>query len=258
MKFNQIKLIACFLAMIFLPALSFGADNQQRLFQKANTLYAKGQYKQAADAYQQILEAGYQSAGVYFNLGNAHYKQGELPEALLYYEKARRLAPGDDDINFNIRLANSKTVDKIDEAPEFFLSKWWKGFILSFSADKLATTAVVLMLIGSGLLIWYFFATASGVKKIAFFSSIAFFIAAIASVIIAVNQLNYFDGNKQAIVFTSSVNVKTSPADAVSTAFVLHDGTKVNVLGNNGGGWLKIKLANGNEGWIKTNDVREI
>ncbi|GAA4089506.1 tetratricopeptide repeat protein [Mucilaginibacter panaciglaebae] len=244
--------------MIFSPALSFGADNQQQLFKKANALYAKSQYKQAADAYQQILDAGYQSAGVYFNLGNAHYKQGELPDALLYYEKARRLAPGDDDINFNIRLANSKTVDKIDEVPEFFLSRWWKGFILSFSADKLATTAIILMLVGSALLIWYFFAIASGLKKFSFFSAIFFFFLAICTVTIAASQLSYFDSNKQAIVFTPSVNVKTSPADAVSTAFVLHEGTKVNVLGSNGGGWLKIKLANGNEGWIKTADVKAI
>ncbi|HEY9533600.1 MAG TPA: tetratricopeptide repeat protein [Mucilaginibacter sp.] len=258
MKFNQINLMICFLAMIFLPAFSFGAGNQQQLFEKANTWYNKGQYKQAAGAYNDILSDGYQSAAVYFNLGNAHYKQGELPEALLNYEKAHRLAPGDDDINFNIRLANSKTVDKIDEAPEFFLSKWWKGFIMGFSADGLATTAIILTLVGSALLIWYFFAIAGGIKKLAFFSSVVFFFVAICSIIIAVSQLSYFDNNKQAIVFTPSVNVKTSPADAVSTAFVLHDGTKVNVQGNNEGGWLKIKIANGNEGWIKASDVKEI
>lgn len=258
MKFNQIKLIICFLAMMISPALLFAADSQQQLFEKANTLYAKGQYKPAIDAYKEILGAGYQSATVYFNLGNASYKDGDLPEAILNYEKAHRLAPGDDDINFNIRLANSKTIDKIDEAPEFFLSKWWKGFILNYSADGLATTAIVLALIGSALLIWYFFAIASGIKKVAFFSSMIFFFVAIATIIIAVSQVSYFDSNRQAIVFTSSVDVKTSPAEAVSTAFVLHDGTKVNVLGNNGGGWLKIKLANGNEGWIKTANVKEI
>jgi len=257
MRFNQIKLIVCFLAIMFSPAISFGADNRQ-LFEKANALYAKNQYKQAADIYNEILKAGYQSAALYFNLGNAHYKQGEVPEAILYYEKAHRLAPGDDDINFNIRLANSKTVDKIDEVPEFFLSRWWNGFILSFSADKLATTAIIFMLIGSAFLIWYFFAIAGGVKKFAFFSSVVFFFVAIGAVVIATSQLSYFDNNKQGIVFTPSVNVKTSPADAVSTAFVLHEGTKVNVLGSNGGGWLKIKLANGNEGWIKAADVKEI
>lgn len=258
MKFNQIKLMFCFLAMMISPALVFAADNQQQQFELANKLYDKGQYKQAVEAYNQILGAGYQSASLYFNLGNAYYKDGEIPEALLNYEKARRLAPGDDDINFNIRVANSKTVDKIEDAPEFFLSKWWKGFILKYSADGLATTAIILAFIGSALLIWYFFAMAGGVKKFAFFSSLFFFFVAICVIVIAASQVNYFENNKQAIVFTSSVDVKTSPADAVSTAFVLHDGTKVNVLGSSGGGWLKIKLANGNEGWIKTKDVKEI
>ncbi|MFD2871701.1 tetratricopeptide repeat protein [Mucilaginibacter ximonensis] len=258
MKFNQIKLMFCFLAMMLVPVLVFAANSQQEQFEKANKLYDNGRYKQAIDAYNQILGAGYQSAALYFNLGNAYYKDGEMPEALLNYEKAHRLAPGDDDINFNIRLANSKTVDKIDEAPEFFLSKWWKGFILQHAADSLATTAIILSLIGSALLIWYFFALAGGVKKFAFFSSLIFFFLAICTVVIAASQVSYFENNKQAIVFTSTVDVKTSPAERVSTAFVLHDGTKVNVLGNNGGGWLKIRLANGNEGWIKTGDVREI
>lgn len=258
MKFNQIKLMFCFLAMMISPALVFAADSQQQQFENANKLYDKGRYKQAVEAYNQILGAGYQSAALYFNLGNAHYKDSELPEALLNYEKAHRLAPGDDDINFNIRLANSKTVDKIEDVPEFFLNKWWKGFILKYSADGLAITAIVMMFIGSALLIWYFFAASGGVKKFAFFSSLVFFFVAICVIVIAGSQVNYFENNKQAIVFTSSVDVKTSPAESVSTAFVLHDGTKVNVLGRNGGGWLKIKLANGNEGWIKTTDVREI
>jgi tetratricopeptide (TPR) repeat protein len=255
MKFNQIKQIPCFLTMFCLPALCFA--EKQPLFDKANELYSKGQYKQAADTYQRILDAGRESAPVYFNLGNCSYKEGDIPQALLYFEKAHRLAPGDDDINFNIRLATSKTVDKIDEAPEFFVSRWWKDFILGYSADGLATTTVLLALIGSALLIWYFFAVAGGVKRFAFFSSVVFFFVAICALIVAGSQASYFDNNKQAIVFTSSVNVKTSPAEAVSTAFVLHDGTKVNVLDNNNG-WLKIKIANGNEGWIKEGDFKEI
>jgi tetratricopeptide (TPR) repeat protein len=255
MKYNQIKHIFCFFAMLILPALSFAG--KQPLFDKANELYSKGQYKQAAETYQRILDSGHESAPVYFNLGNCSYKEGDLPQALLYFEKAHRLAPGDDDINFNIHLVTLKTVDKIDEATEFFVSRWWKGFILDYSADGLATSAIILALIGSALLIWYFFAVAGGVKRFAFFSSVVFFFVAIGTLIIAGSQANYFSNNKQAIVFTSSVNVKTSPADAVSTAFVLHDGTKVNVLDSNNG-WLKIKIANGNEGWIKESDVKEI
>ncbi|WP_214070717.1 tetratricopeptide repeat protein [Mucilaginibacter sp. dw_454] len=255
MKFNRIKLTLCFLATFCLPALLFA--NKQPLFEKANELYSKGQYKEATETYQRILETGQESASVYFNLGNCSYKEGDIPQALLYFEKAHRLAPGDDDINFNIRLATSKTVDKIDEAPEFFVSRWWKGFILNYSADGLATTAIILTLIGSALLIWYFFALAAGAKRFAFFSSIFFFFVAICAIIIACSQANYFDNNKQAIVFTSSVNVKTSPAEAVSTTFVLHDGTKVNIMGNNNG-WIRIKIANGNEGWIKEGDVKEI
>src|ERR1700749_3896586 len=128
MKFNPMKkLVYIFIALV-LPLLSFGND-QQSLFEKGNAYYAKGQYKEAAAAYQQIVNAGYQSVGVYYNLANADYKLGDIPSAVLYYEKAHKLAPGDEDISVNTRFANAKTTDKIDESPEFFLSKWWHGFI---------------------------------------------------------------------------------------------------------------------------------
>jgi SH3-like domain-containing protein len=107
------------------------------------------------------------------------------------------------------------------------------------------------------LLILYFFSISGSVKKLSFFSAVVFFFLGIVSIIIGGSQVSYFNSNKQAIVFTSSVNVKGSPADKASTVFVLHDGTKVNIL-DNINGWLRIKLANGNEGWLKPADVKEI
>jgi len=256
MKYNQFKILLCFLAMLFLPTLCF-ANDMQSVFQKGNGFYNKNHYKEAIATYNQIINAGYYSAPVYFNLGNAYYKDGDLPSALLYYEKAHRLSPGDDDINFNIRFANAKTTDKIEEAPEFFLSKWWKGFILAMSADALAIIAIMLVLLGSGALILYFFSTSFSIKKFSFFGSLVLFFLGIFGVFIVGSQVSYFDNNKQAIIFTSVVNVKGSPAEQAATLFVLHDGTKINIS-DNSNGWLKIKLANGNEGWLKLTDVKEI
>jgi tetratricopeptide (TPR) repeat protein len=138
---------------IALPLVSFGNDDTQQLFEKGNSAYAKAQYKQALADYQQILNAGYQSAALYFNMGNASYKDGEVTTAIWYYEKAHKLSPGDEDINFNIRFANLKTTDKVDEPQEFFLTKWWRGFILSASLNALSLTSILLVLFGSVLLI---------------------------------------------------------------------------------------------------------
>ena len=159
MKFKMLKRTLYILIWLVLPICSFGNDNTRQLFEKGNAFYAKAQYKEALDVYQQLLNNGYQSAPVYYNMGNASYKLDDVPSAILYFEKAHKLAPADEDINFNIRLTNLKTTDKIEEIPEFFLARWWKSFIFLSSLDTLTVLSIILFFAGSGLLMLYFFAT---------------------------------------------------------------------------------------------------
>lgn len=251
------KQVLYLLLWLVLPLASFGNNNASGIFEKGNGFYAKGQFKDAMACYKQLLDSGYQSASVYYNMGNASYKLDDIPSAILYFEKAHKLAPGDEDINFNTRLANLKTTDKIDEVPEFFLARWWKAFILSFSVSALSVMSIVLFILASGLLILYFFANPFMVKKYSFYASIALFFVGLIIIFMANRQLSYFDSHHQAIVFSSSVSVKSSPLDKSSSLFVIHEGTKVNVEDNNDS-WIKVKLTNGNEGWIKATDVKEI
>lgn len=246
------KRLIFFLAILALPILSFGNKTPM-----ADSYYAKGQYKEAAAGYEQMIDEGHQSVKYYYNLGNCYYKLGDIPSALLYYERAHRLSPGDEDINFNIRFANLKTVDKIDEAPEFFLARWWHGFMLSYSVHTLAVSSVVVFLVASGLLILYFFAFSTTLKKTSFFASLALFFVGLLIIGIASLQTSYFNNHKQAIIFSNSVTVKSGPVSSSGTLFVLHEGTEVNVL-STANGWIKIRLANGNEGWMKPTDVKNI
>lgn len=255
MKFNMLKRFLC-LAMIVFPLFSY-SDDASTLFSKGNTLYAKGQYKEALVAYQQLVSQGYQSAAVYFNMGNASYKNDDIASAVLYYEKAHKLAPGDDDINYNLKYVNFKTVDKIDEVPEFFVTRWWHNFIQAFSTGALAAWSIIFVLLGSVFLILYFFAGTAGLKRASFYSAILLFFIGVIAVFMANRQLSYYEDHPGAIVFSPSVNVKSSPTDQANTLFVIHDGTKVNVL-DNSNGWTKIGLANGNVGWIKQGDIKEI
>jgi tetratricopeptide (TPR) repeat protein len=257
MKFSRLKRYVYLLALLVFPLLSIAGDGANTIFKKANALYAKGQYKDALTAYQQLVDQGYQSAAVYFNMGNASYKNDDLASAVLYYEKAHKLAPGDDDINYNLKYVNLKTTDKIDEVPEFFVTRWWHSFILGFSTQTLAVWSIVFVLIGAGLLILYFFARSVAIKKSAFYGYILFFFLGVLAVFTANRQLSYFEDHPGGVIFNPSVNVKSSPADQSSTLFVIHDGTKVNVL-DTSNGWTKISLANGNEGWVKQGDLKEI
>lgn len=257
MKYNKMLKIWLFLAWLTLPLLSFGDSRADRVFAQANTLYTKAQYRDALNMYNKLIEQGYQSAALYFNAGNASYKSGDMASAILYYEKAHKLSPGDEDINFNLKYANLKTVDKVEIAPVFFLNQWWKVLILKFALRTLSVWSIIFVLTGSAALIIYFFAQATVLKKGAFYMAISLFFVGLFTIFVAGSQASYFDDHHQAIIFTSVVNVKNGPVEQSGTLFVLHDGTKVDIL-DYSNGWVKIKLANGNEGWIKQSDVKEI
>lgn len=255
-KYNRLKQYL-YLLILFLPLFSLAENPANALFQKGNQQYAKAQYRQAAQSYQQILNEGYQSAVVYFNTGNAYYKLDEMPSAILYYEKARKLAPNDKDININIQFANLKIADKIEPQPAFFVTRWWQSFILALPVNTLAVLSTIFFLSGFLLLIAYLFANLLILKKAFFYAGILLIGVGIISVFMANRQVNYFNGHHQAIVFSSSVVVKSSPDANAKPLFVMHEGTKVDVNQQNGK-WIEIELSNGNSGWITLDDVKNI
>lgn len=241
---------------LMLPLWSFALGHPAELFKKGNASYAKGKYAEALDLYEKVIAGGQHSPSVYFNMGNASYKLGDLPSALLYYEKAHELSPNDEEINANIRLANSKIRDQIEEVPEFFMSRWWTSVYLSYSADTFAVASLVLSFLGSCFLIIYFFAERIGIKKSAFFISLICFATGITSIFILSRQVSYFE-QQHGIVFNSPVYVKSAPAENSRSLFLIHEGLKVSIL-EVGQHWVKVRLPNGDEGWIKASDLKEI
>ncbi len=242
--------------LLFVPLVLWASD-YSALYKKANESYKKGQYPQAISYYRQILDGGARSEAVYFNLGNAYFKSGDVPSALLYYEKAHKLAPSDEDVNFNIYFANSKTADKVEPAPEFFVTQWWHSVILFFPVRTFTTLSILFCIAGSALLVLYLFTRVIAVKKLSFYAGIFLFLSGLLCVFLAGRQQHYFNDHHQAIIFSGSVNVRSGPGDQAAVLFVLHDGTKVDILDDNNG-WIKIELANGNQGWIMQSDTKEI
>ncbi len=243
--------------MLLLPLFSLCDDQANSLFQKGNQLYAKAQYQQAAQTYQQLLKNGYTSAAVYFNLGNAYYKLEDFPSAILYYEKARKLSPNDQEININIQFANLKIADKIEPQPDFFVSRWWHNFILILSANTLSILSDLFFLGGFLLLIVYLFTNSILLKKTAFYIGFVGILVGLITIFMANRQVNYFNTHRQAIIFSSAITVKGSPDANAKPLFVMHEGTKVEVTQKNGN-WIEIELPNGNSGWITVDNVRYI
>lgn len=253
----MLKRIIYLFMILALPLLAFGDTSVNTQLKKGNEQYAKGQYKEAIATYQKIVDDGHMSAMVYFNLGNAYFKNNDVPSALLYYEKAHKLSPGDEDINFNIQFANQKTTDKVEAPVEFFITRWWHSFILRFSLTALAIASILFIVVGFALLIVYRFTNSVGIKKTSFYFALIIIFLGLSSMFVASRQQEYFDGHHGAIIFSTSVNVKSAPTPSSKNLFLIHDGTKVDVLDDNNG-WMKIKLANGSEGWINASDAKEI
>ncbi len=219
-------------------------------FSKANELYKKGKYTEAEKVYEAILLSGNESADVYFNLGNSFFKQNKLPQAVLNFERAARLSPGDDDIQFNIKVANSRIVDKIELLPEIFYSRWMKSLKNLYSADDWAMVSIVLLVLAIIAGVIYFLTANEVLQKIGFYLAVVFTIGVCFALGFGYNQFTQLKEAKAAIIFTPTLNVKSSPSENGTNIFVIHEGTKVS-LEDRVGTWVKIQLNDGNIGWVE-------
>ena len=229
-------------------------DNSKEVFKTANGFYEDANYEEAIVLYKELLSQNHESAVLYFNLGNAHFKINEIPAAILYYEKALKLDPIDQDIKFNLNLAGKKTVDKVELLPELFIVKWWNALIYAKSSDSWGWLCLQALFLSLLLFILFLSTQKIVLKKLGFYGGIVFIIIAMTSFILGQQQNERINQQEYAIVFVPGVTVKSSPLDKGSKLFVIHEGTKVQVL-ESSGEWKKIVLANGNLGWVKANTL---
>lgn len=247
------RIINTILAILFTATVFAQAD----LLQKANELYTKEQFKQSIDVYNQILMTNMESPEVYFNLGNAYYKTGQYTLAILNYERAKLLAPDDEDINFNLQVANQKVVDSIQELPGIFVVRWWNSLVNSQTTDGWAILSILSFVIFLTMLGFYFFAKTSEVKRITFWSGCFLIVFTIFSWSSAAKQKSRLVNHSEAIVMQPTVTVKSSPSETGTNLFVVHEGLKVKIT-DKLGDWVEIKLADGNKGWLLLESIERI
>ena len=252
---NAVKKI-CFLVAILLP-LSLWAVTPEQQVSDANRAYFTGHYENAATIYEKVTQAGFASPILYYNLGNAYFKLGNMPMAILYYEKAHKLAPADADISHNIRLANTRIEDKIEPVPVLFYIRWWNNARNILSPDNFAKISLAFFSFFWIFLAGYFLARRRSLRVISFYFSILFFIAASFGMVLASDAHHHALNPDEAIVMEPSAGVKSSPDDKSVDLFVIHEGTKVTVM-DRIGNWKEVRIANGNSGWIQTTAIREI
>lgn len=251
--------ILIFITLVLLG--SFVANGQEesnsKLWQKANDSYSLGDYKEAVALYKEIEERGYVSYKLYYNMANSYYKLQEDGLAILYYSRALKLNPANEDIKTNLEIARLKTLDKIEVIPEFILASWLRRFRNTFSSDAWAMAALVLLVIAALLLLVYKRGDSITVRKISFIFSMVLLFFTILAVTFSFTLRNDAVAADSAIVLLPVSNVKSAPNDTGNNLFILHEGTQVEIL-ESVGQWSRIELQDGRQGWMLSSDFEVI
>ena len=240
------------LLLLFLPLSGHAVTKAE-----ADSAYIRGQYQQAIKDYEMLLKQG-ASADLYYNLGNAYYRSENITRAVLNYERALLLSPGDRDVRFNLQIARAKTIDKIVPESEMFFFTWYRSLVNLMSVDAWAWTALIALALLIVLLLVYLFSDRIWLRKVGFFGGFVLLILFALSNLFAWQQKQDLLFRKGAIVISPSVTVKSTPAKNGTDLFILHEGTKVSITDGTMKGWMGIRIADGKEGWIESNMIEEI
>ncbi len=254
MKLRIVKNLMLVLAFILGTNLTLHAFQLENTMEKGNEYYRNGKYEQALSEYSKILNEGFESAALYYNMGNAYYKLGKLGYAILYYERALKLAPDDEDINYNLKIANARKQDKIQEVPQIFLVVWWNSLLAMLTVKGWAFVTALFFVLSVLLIALYLFASTNSTRRFSFiFGSILLGLFLLNAFILFV-KYDKETKTKFAVALQNTITVKQSPDENAVDAFVIHEGLKFKVL-DKLGRWYKIKLPDGKVGWLHKKSV---
>lgn len=242
-----------FCMLMAIVSLSASATTKEN----ADAEYKRGNYQQAIKDYEELLKQGV-NADLYYNLGNAYYRTDNVTQAILAYERALMLSPGDDDIRFNLQFATSKTIDKITPESKMFFVTWYQSLVNFTSVDNWAVMAIASIVLVLLLVLMFLFGPNVMLRKIGFYGGCLFFVLFVFCNFFAYQQKYNLQNRTAAIVIAPSVTVKKTPANGSSDVFVIHEGTKVDITDKGLKDWRGIRLADGREGWLQTRQIEEI
>lgn len=224
---------------------------------QGDSAYMRNDYASAIQIYESLLKKG-EAAEVYYNLGNSYYKADDIAKAILNYERALLLQPGNADIRANLEIARSKMIDKVVSVPDIFFVAWVKSLTNCLSVDawaKLGIVFFILLLISFSL---FFFSKQIIWKKNGFIAGILFLVFTVLSNIFASEQKSELLDRNDAIVLSPSVTVRSTPSESGTGLFVLHEGHKIEIKDNSMREWKEIRLEDGKVGWIPASAIEVI
>ena len=245
------KVIITLLSCILFANQIFATSD---LSQKAEKLYEQKNYKEAVLVYESILNQNNTSAFLYYNIGNCYFKTDQIGKAIYNYELAAKMNPNNQDIKVNLKIANTKTIDKIENKENYFIGALKSTIINYYTSTGWAWISIISFASSLILLFLFFVSKQLYLKRIGFFIGIFCLILFIGSMILGYSSVNYKHQMNYAIILQHEVKILSEPNIISETKFNLHEGTKVSVLSKNNQ-WVNIKLENGNEGWVNADFI---
>lgn len=254
MKNNILRMLILCSSIITIHAQT---DELKSVFEEANRLYLEQKYDAAIFRYESVIKNGFESGEVYFNLGNAYYKSGKIQYAILNYERAKRIIPNDEDINFNIQLANLQLIDKVEPIPELFIYRWANSLLTIFSLQAMVWMIYGLFLAALTSFSVFLFTRSYESKRYSLMGGMIFSFFLFVGIANFLVQSYRESSSEFAIVMTDVANIKSAPDSKGNDLFVIHRGIKVQVL-DSVNKWNKIRLPDGKVGWIPEQEITTI
>ena len=225
---------------------------------EADELYSQEKYEDAARMYEEIIQSQGIAPELYYNLANSYYKLGDIPHAILNYERALLLDPSDTDTKANLALARGKTTDKVTPASEMFFITWWRNLTNMMTINSwLIIAFIMFVLMFIGILVFVFMSSVTS-RKVGLYGAMVCLILTIVANLCALSQYLMQQRHDSAIVMNPAVTVKSSPSDTSTDLFVIHEGSKVEILDRTMADWREIKLEEGKMGWVPKETIEEI
>lgn len=233
---------------------SFANANENETWDLANELYANQEFEKALQQFKALEDSGFVSSNLYYNLGNAYFKTNSIGKSILYYEKALKITPNNEDILHNLEFAKLQTVDNVEAVPSLFFVEWWKKTTALFNSNAWGKFSLIFCWVGFLLLAIYFLFFR---KRIVFITVVALLILELMSFILSNNRYKKEYSENFAIVIKSSAQIKNAPDKNSSNQFVIHEGLKVEIT-DAVNEWTKIKLEDGKVGWVENKKLAVI
>jgi tetratricopeptide (TPR) repeat protein len=252
------KTIASLLISLLIGTAAWALDRNEaaQLFTQANTAYEAGEFATALALYDSVATE-FSSFELWYNAGNAAFRTGDLGRSILYYERARRIKPTDDDLLVNLTVANERVADRIAELPSMGVENLWTVLTASARLPLWSILAILFQLVGFGFLAGWLFAGKPAFKRSFFALGVACIFIGFTTYGMANATMNRIEANTEAVILAALVEVKNGPSANENNAFVLHEGTKVKIRQRRGE-WFEIKLANGGVGWVLAETIETI